>query len=96
MKFKKKLTERLPRKIKKQIPKGMYCYTATSETKHFEDGSYGYTIKRCSFFTYVKIKDKPEIEEWEKEFLEEDIPWCKLVKCEPLDQCKSCGIKYVF
>ena len=28
------------------------------------------------------------------EYAEEDISWCKLVKLEVEDQCKSCGLKY--
>lgn len=42
---------RLPRKIKKQIPKGMYCYTATSGFKELDCGKYGYTIKPCTFYS---------------------------------------------
>lgn len=42
---------RIPRKKKKKIPTGMYCYTITSDFKQFKDGSYGYTVKVCPFYT---------------------------------------------
>ncbi len=92
MKFKKKECERVPRKLKKQIPVGVYCYKGISH-----DVNTGiYKVKHCVFSSSIKIKDKPIIEDYEKEFLEETIHWCKLVKTEPEDSCKSCGIKYGF
>lgn len=70
--------ERIPRKKKKQIPKGMYCYTPTSGFKKMKDGNWGYTIKPCPFYTQKS----------------EGIfgGWCKLIEYEIMDQCKSCGI----
>lgn len=89
MKFKKKNKRRLPRKIKKQIPLGLYCYTGIK----FDMSTGIYHIKPCIFYTHIKIKDKPKLEEWDKDCLEETIGWCKLLKCEPTDQCKDCSIK---
>lgn len=97
---------RIPRKIKKQIPVGMYCYTSTSEFKKLKNGQYGYTIKLCPFFTYVKrgdiidflaewcfdyLEDEPENT---KEFLDEPVGFCKYKKTEIDDQCKACSLKY--
>jgi hypothetical protein len=89
---------RVPRKLKKKIPKNThYCYTPTSEIGIMNDGKLGYTIKRCSFYSWRKIKDlKPDYlnEEEMIKYGEENVGFCKLVKCEVNDQCKSCGIKY--
>lgn len=91
---------RVPRKLKKQIPKDtVYCYTPTSELCFLKEGEYGYTIKLCPFYTRIKFKDMKPLPEWitEKDIEEygnEDVSWCKLVKCEIDDQCKSCGLKH--
>lgn len=91
---------RIPRKLKKQIPKDTYyCYTPTSGMQHFKDGSYGYTIKTCGLYTWRKYKDMKPAPSWiDNEFLEEfgerEKGWCKLIQCEIDDQCKSCGLKY--
>jgi hypothetical protein len=92
---------RIPRKKKKQIPVGLYCYTATSGMKYFPDGSYGYEIKRCPFYGSIKIKDIPVKDrpkwmddEYVKEFGEREESWCRLVKTDVMDQCKSCGERY--
>lgn len=90
---------RVPRKMKKKIPKDtFYCYTPTSGMKHFKDGNYGYSIKTCTFLDYIKYKDMPKKSWMDEEFLEDysedTTTWCKLVKCEIDDQCKSCGLKY--
>lgn len=74
--------KRIPRKKKKQIPKGMYCYTASSDWKYFKDGSYGFTVKLCPFY-YRKSEGVFG-------------GWCKLIEGEVMDQCKSCGLKYGF
>ena len=92
---------RIPRKQKKQIPKGMYCYKATSGWKRFKDGTYGFEVKTCPFYTDVKYKDmKPQPMWMDEEFLEEfgenKHGWCKLVKTDIEDQCKSCGLKRGF
>lgn len=74
---------RIPRKKKKQIPKNTpYCYI------------YG---KICPFYTRKSYNEMNPTPSWvDVEFLEEygDIKsgWCKLVKYEIDDQCKSCNI----
>ena len=70
---------RVPRKLKKQIPNGMYCYTSTSGFKILKSGNYGYTIKPCLFYS---IKNEGIFG-----------GWCKLINGEIMDQCKSCGLK---
>lgn len=89
---------RVPRKKKKQIPKNThYCYTPTSSLGIMGDGSLGYMIKRCPFYDWRKIKDlKPSYLDAKEmiKYGEETVGFCKLVKCEVDDQCKSCGIKY--
>jgi hypothetical protein len=91
---------RIPRKLKKQIPKDtVYCYTPTSGMKYFKNGTYGYSIKVCPFSTYIKYEDMNPKPNWiDQEFLDEfgknETNWCKLVKYKIDDQCKSCGLKY--
>lgn len=91
---------RVPRKLKKQIPKDThYCYTPTSDWKTFKDGKQGYSIKLCPFYTYIKIKDMKPIPDWMdheylNEFGEQEDSWCKLIKYGIEDQCKNCGLKY--
>lgn len=91
---------RVPRKLKKQIPSNThYCYTPTSGWKILNNGRQGYTIKPCPFYTWKKFKDmKPQPdwmdEEFISEFGESEHGWCKLIKYEIEDQCKSCGLKY--
>ncbi len=90
---------RVPRKLKKQIPKNThYCYTPLSEPGIMKDGKWGYYIKTCPFYTYKKFKDmKPRPSWFSSEFIEEhgeaEDSWCKLAKCSIEDQCKSCGLK---
>jgi len=65
--------------------------------KYFKDGSYGYSIKLCPFYTWKKLNDiKPDYldEEDLKKCGEEEVGYCKLIKYEIDDQCKSCGLKY--
>jgi hypothetical protein len=96
---------RIPRKIKKQIPEGVYCYIPTSGMKRLKDGQWGYTIKLCPMLSYQKrgdimdhldpwcfeyLQDEPEDA---KEFLDDRVGFCKFIKCEIDDQCKSCSIK---
>lgn len=91
------MKSRIPRKKKKQIPVGVYCYTGIK----FDMNTGIYHIKLCPFYTHIKIKDIP-LENWPKwmdeehiqEFGEKDESWCKLVKTDIIDQCKSCGLKY--
>ena len=100
------MKRRVPRKIKKQIPEGMYCYTSTSSFCKMKDGQWGYTIKLCPMFSYRKRGDIIDhLDEWVFEYLEDEpeatkeimnepVGFCKLVKREIDDQCKSCGLKY--
>jgi len=69
---------RIPRKKKKQIPVGMYCYTPTSAFKDLGEGQYGFTIKVCPYYKHVDGLDGH----------------CKLLNCEVEDQVKSCGQRY--
>ena len=89
---------RIPRKLKKKIPNNtFYCYTPTSGMKHFKDGSYGYSIKLCPFYDWKKLIDiKPDYLDEDDliKYGEESVGYCKLIKCEIDDQCKSCGLKY--
>jgi hypothetical protein len=92
---------RIPRKLKKKIPKGLYCYTPTSGFQKFPDGTWGYKIKLCPFYGHIKLKDWPVKsrpkymdDEFIQEFGEQNESWCKLVKWDVMDQCKSCGVKY--
>jgi len=68
---------KVPRKKKKQIPEGVYCYTMTSGFKELGGGEYGYTIKSCPFYKHVEGIEGH----------------CKLLNCETEDQLKDCGIK---
>lgn len=91
---------RIPRKLKKQIPKDTpYCYTPTSNFEIMDDGGYGYTIKLCPFYSWRKIKDLNPLPDYLDaedilKFGEDTVGWCKIVKGEIDDQCKSCGVKY--
>jgi hypothetical protein len=94
----------IPRKIKKQITTGFYCYTG----EWFDIKTGIYHIKECVFYKRVKAKTVfDKLDSWHHEvfneletqkekddFLEDIIHWCKLCQCEPLDQTKSCGLKY--
>lgn len=89
-------TKRVPRKKKKQIPEGLYCYKGLK----FDWETGIYHIKTCPFYGDMKLKDMPndKLPTWiDDEYLNENgdyqAGWCKLVKCEIDDQCKSCGIK---
>jgi hypothetical protein len=96
--FTKREYNRIPRKLKKKIPKDThYCYTPLEFPNKQND--WVYKIKLCPFYTWIKFKDMNPKPEWcdEKdliEYAEEDINWCKLTKLEIEDQCKSCGLKY--
>lgn len=101
LKFKKKLRiltydeylngYRIPRKLKKKIPKGVYCYTLLEFNKETLSSS----IKLCPFFTHIKLKEKPlhTQDEIDAEYPEEYTGWCKLIQYEIEDRCKSCSIK---
>jgi hypothetical protein len=81
---------RLPRKIKKKIPKGVYCYKGI----HFDSKTGIYHVKKCDFYTNIKMGDKPiELQdEIDKEYPEEYVGWCNWLTCEIDDRCKNCGI----
>jgi hypothetical protein len=89
---------RVPRKLKKQIPKNTpYCYTPTSTPGIMKDGRWGYTIKPCPLYTWKKYKDMIPTPKWMdkedmKKYGEDSAGYCKLVKGEIDDQCKNCGI----
>ena len=92
---------KIPRKKKKQIPVGLYCYTTTSEFKNLGDGRYGFTVKVCPFYTHKRYINIPESQlpnwvdkEWLDEYGETETDWCRLVNYEIDDQCKSCGERY--
>jgi hypothetical protein len=98
-----KVDMKIPRKKKKQIPVGMYCYTPTSGFKDMGDGQWGFTTKLCPFYSNIKYKDIPinqrpkwMDDEFIKEFGNKTEGWCKLVKTDIMDQCKSCGERYKF
>jgi hypothetical protein len=82
---------KIPRKIKKKIPKGLYCYEPIS----YDKKTMSLNISTCPFYKFIKLKDKPldKQDEIDKEHPEEFTGWCKLIKYEIDDQCKSCNIK---
>ena len=88
---------RVPRKIKKKIPKGVYCYEYLEPILSKEGNWKGYRTKPCPFSKWIPIKDSPTASEYTKEELEdfgdETISYCKIAECEIDDQCKMCGIK---
>lgn len=63
---------RIPRKLKKKIPKNTpYCYLPDYE-KNAKEIGWTYWIKPCPFY--------------------QPGGWCKIIKDEIEDQCKSCGV----
>ena len=85
--------KRIPRKLKKKIPIGQYCYKGIK----FDLKTGVYHIKPCVFYGYIKIGDMPveeHMKDWKEEFKDEMVGWCKLIKSEINDQCKSCGERY--
>lgn len=94
---------RIPRKLKKKIPQGVYCYVFTGEVYQKWNKEHSiflpvYKTKPCYFYSNIKCSDKPEQlqDEVDKEFPDEYIGWCKLNKHEIDDQCKSCGLKCAY
>lgn len=73
---------KIPRKKKKQIPTGMYCYTLASEWKRFKDGKYGVAVKPCPFYS----NNSGSI----------FGGYCRLIDTVVMDQCKSCSLKLGF
>jgi len=71
---------KIPRKKKKKIPKDtFYCYEMNNGMIYPEDGS----------LPYIKIKTCPFYES--RDGLE---GYCRLIKCEIMDQVKECGERY--
>lgn len=96
---------RVPRKLKKQIPKDtVYCYTLNGKrgekwSEEYQAFVPWYGVNYCPFATNIKVKDMNPLPDWvDEEYLgeygESAVNWCKLVKCEIDDQCKSCGLRY--
>jgi hypothetical protein len=90
---------KIPRKLKKKIPKGVYCYKLTGKTSEVWNEEYktfvtSYHTDVCPFYAHIKFKDKPTHlqDEIDLEYPDEYGGWCKLIKYELDDQCKSCGI----
>lgn len=79
---------RIPRKLKKQIPKGPYCYTLVKRLKN----EYGWRIKLCPFYfrnefgygdcKYLINKHNLELNGSEGDRFDICLD----------DQCKSCNI----
>lgn len=83
---------RVPRKLKKQIPEGPYCYKGLKFVGNV------YHIKPCFFYQWIKRNQKP-IKRQKKvdlESPEEFVPWCTLLHCHIDDQVKECQIKDPF
>lgn len=74
--------KRIPRKIKKQIPVGLYCYTGIK----FDMNTGIYHVKPCGSYSSVPDKEYPD----------SHIGWCKILKVEIDDQCKSCNSRIGF
>jgi hypothetical protein len=70
---------RIPRKLKKKIPKNTpYCYEPDYKKNAQQKSLFPYWIKPCPFYQHTG---------------EEIFGWCRIIKNEVMDQCKSCGIK---
>lgn len=80
---------RIPRKLKKQIPEGPYCYQGL----RLNEKTFIYHVRPCPFYSHIKLKEKPfEMQdEIDKEYPEELIGWCKALEYEIDDQCKLCS-----
>jgi hypothetical protein len=73
---------RIPRKLKKKIPKNTpYCYSPDFKKNESQKELFPYWIKPCTFYT--------------RKYQEGIDGWCNLIKCEVMDQCKSCGISQI-
>lgn len=81
---------KIPRKKKKQIPSGPYCYKCIS----YDKDTFSMKVKYCPNYTIIQCKDKPvELQdEIDKEYPNEKIGWCKLLKSELMDDIKYCSI----
>ena len=74
--------KRLPRKNKKKIPEGFYCYTFTGKTSKVWNEEYGVWV------TAYHTKVCPFYQSGDGLFGE-----CKLLNCEVIDQVKECSLK---
>lgn len=89
---------RIPRKLKKKIPKGMYCYRYTGKTSKVWSEEHktfitAYNIKTCPFYfnNHLGYGDCRFLFNKDKKYNgQDDLDLCLD------DQCKSCGIKYDF
>lgn len=69
--------QRIPRKLKKKIPKNTpYCYSFHNKLNRKEKG-FSYHIKPCVFYKHLTGIEG----------------YCTLIKCEIDDQVKSCGLR---
>lgn len=93
---------KLPRKLKKKIPKGLYCYELNGKmfkrwNKEVNDFVTVYKAKSCPFSTQLQMKDLPDDihKQLDKnnEYPEEYVEFCKLLKTDIMDSCKECEIK---
>ena len=86
---------RIPRKIKKKIPLGMYCYTALKWIPE----ELKLITRSCPFYMIIRAKEKPKqlMDEFDLEMPDRVLGWCRLkTPTEVEDQCKNCGEKYDF
>lgn len=83
---------RLPRKIKKQIPQGPYCYKNLGQV--VTDTEWYIKTKPCLFYKNVRMKNLPIQNEISKEFPESLVGYCGLLKdaLSVDDEIKDCGI----
>lgn len=70
---------KVPRKKKKKIPHGVYCYGAVSRNPWTNAilGAFGIRTKPCLFYKHVEGLEG----------------YCRLLKSEITDQVKDCSIK---
>ena len=69
---------KIPRKKKKQIPKGVYCYGSVSANPWTNGilGAFGIRTKPCLFYNHIDGLEGH----------------CRLLNCEITDQVKDCSI----
>ena len=73
---------KVPRKKKKKIPQGVYCYVAVSQNPWTNAifGAFGIRTKECPFYKHIDGLEGH----------------CRLLKSEIIDQVKNCKIKKPF
>lgn len=81
---------KIPRKKKKQIPEGPYCYKCLKYDKE----TFSMKVKYCSNLISIKTSNIPEQfqTEIDKQYPDTIINWCKLLKSEIFDDVKDCSI----